>query len=256
MSISLPQVLVFALILARVSGLFSQAAFFNYKSIPVAIKAAICFFLTLVLWNTIPVPAQLPSNEILMVVAILQEFFIGKLMGFVSFIIVQAVLAAGDLMGMQMGLSVANQLDPRSGTQVNIVGQFFDQTAILFFLMINGHLMILTALQKSFAVIPLVSSVNFSAATYHVIGLGYNLWELAVRLSAPVLLSIFLLDFALGTISRVAPQVNVFQLGFQVKPTLGLVTLYLMVPLLIWRVVEIMNTILAQTSKLFGYMKL
>ncbi|MFC1478634.1 flagellar biosynthetic protein FliR, partial [Candidatus Margulisiibacteriota bacterium] len=98
------------------------------------------------------------------------------------------------------------------------------------------------------------SPVNIAAPMMHIIGLGTILWELAVRLAAPVILTIFLLDFAFGTVSRVAPQVNVFMLGFQIKPLLGLLTLFLMMPLLVWRVVEVMNTILEKIVGLLGYL--
>jgi flagellar biosynthetic protein FliR len=177
-------------------------------------------------------------------------------MGFVSFIIVRAVIAAGDIMGMQMGLSSANLFDPSQGVQTNVVSRLLNQAALLFFLVVNGHIMIFAALEKSFHLIPVYTAINFSASMPHLIDLGLTMWELAVRFAAPVILAIFLLDFAFGTISRVAPQVNVFMLGFQIKPSLGLFTLYLMMPLLVWRIVDVMQTILSRVIDLLGYMML
>jgi flagellar biosynthetic protein FliR len=256
MILSASQIVVFLLIFTRIAGLLGQAAFFSYKSIPNLARITICFFVTLVLWSTVPVPKALPLEGLALVLAMGQEYLLGRLMGFVSFVIVQSIVSAGDMMGMTMGLSAANQFDPNLGLQVNILGQLFDRTALMFFLVIDGHIMILTALQRSFMVIPIFTPVNFIASMPHIIDLGVNMWELAVRLSAPVTLTILLMNFALGTISRVAPQVNVFQLGFQVMPMLGLITVYLMVPLLVGNVVVIMGTIMEKGLVLLQYLRM
>ncbi|MFH1428534.1 MAG: flagellar biosynthetic protein FliR [Candidatus Margulisiibacteriota bacterium] len=254
MILTLAQIQVFTLVFARIAGLFGQAAFFSFRTIPNTPKIAICFFITVVIWFVVPVPQNLPNNFLVFIIALLQEYLIGRLIGFVSFIIVKAILAAGDMMGMQMGLSVANQYDPSQGLQLNIVGRFFDFSSLIFFLCIDGHIMLITALQKSFTAIPIYSPVNIAAPMMHIVGLGTILWELSVLLAAPVILTIFLMDFAFGTISRVAPQVNVFMLGFQIKPLLGMLTLFLMMPLLLWRIVEVMNTILEKIIGLLGYL--
>ena len=254
MILTLFQFQAFMLIMARIVGLFGQSAFYSFRNIPAIPKTAICFFITVVLWFTLPIPDNLPNTVGMFIVALIQEFLIGRLLGVISFIITKAILAAGDLMGMQMGLSSANQFDPTQGIQVNVVGRFFDLTALLFFVSIDGHIMILTAVQKSFTAIPVFSPVNFTNAMPGLLNLGVVLWELAVRLAAPVILTIFLLDFAMGTVSRVAPQVNVFMLGFQVKPMLGMITLFLMMPILIWRIIEVMNKILERTISLMGHL--
>lgn len=256
MNLSLVEIQVFALTFARIAGLLGQASFYSFRNIPVAARAGIAFMSTLLLWFVLPIPDTLPDSVIIFFLALIQEYLIGRLMGFVSFIIVRAVIAAGDLMGMQMGLSSANLFDPVHGVQTNVVSRLFDQTALLFLLVINGHIMIFTALEKSFHLIPVYSAVNLPVSMPHLIDLGSTMWEIAVRFAAPVILAIFLLDFAFGTISRVAPQVNVFMLGFQIKPSLGLLTFYLMMPLLIWRIIDLMQTILSRTIDLLGYMTL
>lgn len=254
MIFTLTQIQVFMFVLARVLGLFGQSAFFSLRSIPVIPKAAIGFFVTLVIWFNVPVPAHLPGTAIGFIFALLIEYLIGRLLGFVSFIIVQSILAAGDLMGMQMGLSSATMFDPAHGVQISVMGTFFDYIAMMFFLGVEGHVLLLSALQKSFTLLPVSTMVNFSGAMIPITDLGVILWELSVRLAAPVILTIFLLDFAMGTVSKVAPQVNVFQLGFQVKPVLGLITLYLMMPLLVFQIIQVMNTILEKMIVIMGHL--
>jgi len=252
MILLLSQVEFFSLILARIFGFFGQATFFEHRSIPIVPKVGICFFISMMIWTALPPARDLPGNFVVFALALVQEYFIGKLIGFVCFIIVKSILAAGDLMGMQMGLSVANQFDPGQGIQMNIVGRLFDFTALLFFLVVNGHLMVLGSLMKSFYDIPVFSMINIANPILHIVSLGVSLWGLAVRLASPVILTIFLLDFAFGTISSVAPQVNVFMLAFQVKPMLGLTTLYLTIPLLVWQVINIINKILDKIIALIG----
>lgn len=241
-------------VLARVLGLFGQATFFSLRSIPAMPKVAISFFIALVLWFSVPVPANLPGTAFGFLFALLAEYLLGRLLGFVSFIIVQSILSAGDLMGMQMGLSSATMFDPAHGVQISVIGTFFDYVAMIIFLAVEGHVMLISALQKSFTILPVTSALNFVGTMLPIIDLGVVLWELAVRLAAPVILTIFLLDFAMGTVSKVAPQVNVFQLGFQVKPTLGLFTLLLMMPLLVPQIVQVMNTMLEKMILIMGYL--
>lgn len=255
MPLSSEQIVFFVLIFARIAGLFSQSAFFSFRVIPAFVRTAIVFFTSFVIVTNLPMPAVLPNTTFLFIVAIMQEVFIGRIIGFVSFIIMQSIVAAGSMMGMQMGLSSAMQFDPMHGMQVNVIGSLFDYAALIFFLVIDGHIMILVAIQKSFLAIPVFSSVDFSAPIEQFLFLGSLLWELAIRFASPVILAIFLLDFAFGTISRVAPQVNVFMLGFQIKPVLGLFTIYLMIPILIWRIVDLIGTILEKTITIMTYLK-
>ena len=132
-----------------------------------------------------------------------------------------------------MGLSVATALDPVFGAVISVVGKLTFFLALMIFLNVNGHHLIFSSLHQSFTAIPAGAPINIfnGALTQQMIALGKNLWIIAIALAAPTVLMIFLSDFTFGIVSRVAPQVNVFMLGFQVKPSLGIFALMMASPI-------------------------
>lgn len=245
MVISLPQVEIFLLILARVAGLFIEAPLFSSKSIPSMIKVCLAIWISAVLWFVVPVK-YLPDSMTAFVFALVVEVFIGYIIGFVSSIVLQSAQAAGDILDLQMGLSVANVLSPTTGVASSITGSFMFLIALLIFLIVDGHHMVLSAIHQSFIAIPIISFIDFSKPNLllQMLDLMKFFWISTIQLCAPMLLLIFLSDFAFGIVSRVAPQVNVFMLGFQVKPSLGLFGLLLLSPL----IVQHMALLISQTS--------
>lgn len=250
MVISFPQIEVFLLILARISGLFIDAPLFSAKSIPATVKVCLAVWISAILWFLVPIkylPDSLPS----FVLSIFVEVFVGYIIGFVASIVLQSAQAAGDILDMQMGLSVANVLSPTTGAMTSITGTFMFMIALITFLLVDGHHMVLSAIHQSFVGIPLISFIDFSKPNFllQMIELLKFLWIAAIQLSAPMLLLIFLSDFSFGIVSRVAPQVNVFMLGFQVKPSLGLVGLMLISPLLISHMISLIGQTSGEIAK-------
>jgi flagellar biosynthesis protein FliR len=145
------------------------------------------------------------------------------------------VQAAGEIIDLQMGLSVATALDPVFGTTVSIIGRLAFNLALVLFLILNGHHLLFSSLHQSFTTVPAGAPLNIfnPALQIQLIDLGKYLWTTSLTLAMPAVLLIFLSDFCFGIVSRVAPQVNVFMLGFQVKPSLGLIALLLSLPLIV-----------------------
>jgi flagellar biosynthetic protein FliR len=245
MVITYPQIEIFLLILARVAGLFIDAPLLSAKSIPSPVKICLAVWISAVLWFVVPV-RYLPDSMTAFVFALCVEVFIGYIIGFVSSIVLQSAQAAGDILDLQMGLSVANVLSPTTGATSSITGTFIFLIALLIFLIVDGHHMVLAAIHQSFTAIPIISFIDFSKPNLllQMLDLLKFFWISTIQLCAPMLLLIFLSDFAFGIVSRVAPQVNVFMLGFQVKPSLGLFGLMLLSPLLIRH----MMVLISQTS--------
>jgi len=255
--LSVVQLEIFLLIIARVAGVFISAPVLSDNTIPRTFKTALMFSVAFLLWFVIPFPEQkLPPDMFIFMIAVGQEFLIGYVMGSVTRMIFNGVEAAGDIMGAQMGLSVASMLDPSTGRQTVVTARLLRWIIVLIFLMVDGPHFILTALYKSYDALPLLQFWNFANAANHIAGMVTNIFAIAVQLAAPILLTIFLLDFAFGLVSRVAPQVNVFQLGFQMKPALGMFIFMLMVPLFMERVVWIISLMVEQLTAIFFYMNL
>lgn len=250
MVISLPQIEIFLLILARVAGLFIDAPLLSAKSIPSMVKMALAVWISTVLWFVVPVKF-LPDSMTAFILAIVVEVFIGYTIGFVSSIVLQSAQAAGDILDMQMGLSVANVLSPTTGAMSSITGTFMYLIALIVFLMVDGHHLVLSAIHQSFVAIPIISFIDFSKPDLllQMLNLLRFFWIATIQLCAPMLLLIFLCDFAFGIVSRVAPQVNVFMLGFQVKPSLGLFGLMLLSPLLINHMIALMGQLSTEITK-------
>jgi flagellar biosynthetic protein FliR len=240
-----PQIEIFLLILARVAGLFIDAPLFSAKSIPAMVKVCLAIWISAIMWFVVPVRA-LPDAMPAFIFALVLQVFIGYIIGFVSSIVLQSAQAAGDVLDLQMGLSVANVLSPTTGAASSITGTFLFLVALIIFLIVDGHHMVLSAIHQSFVMIPIISFIDFSKPDLllQILDLLRFFWVSTIQLCAPMLLLIFLCDFSFGIVSRVAPQVNVFMLGFQVKPSLGLIGLMLTSPLL----VKHMMDLIGQTS--------
>jgi flagellar biosynthesis protein FliR len=140
---------------------------------------------------------------------------------------------------------------------ISIIGLMSFMIALAIFVVANGHHLILSALNSSFTMLPIATPINLSSNMFieQIMDLGKNLWLIAVQLSAPVVLLLFLTDFAFGIVSRVAPQVNVFMLGFQVKPSIGLVGILLTMPLFMRHIVNLTEKMGEEILKLFIALK-
>ncbi|MFA4905685.1 MAG: flagellar biosynthetic protein FliR [Candidatus Margulisiibacteriota bacterium] len=250
MLISSAQLTVFLLVLARVIGLFASAPLFNSRSFPAFPKVALAVWVAGLLWFVIPVNVEnLPLTSMQIVMSLTSEAVIGLAMGFLTNMVFLVVQAAGEIIDMQMGLSVAQSFDPVFGAQISVIGRLTFFIALMVFLIVNGHHLLLSALNQSFRVIPAGQILNLSspALMLQLIELGTKFWALALQFAGPIVLIIFLSDFAFGIVSRVAPQVNVFMLGFQVKPALGLIGLVFTLPLVVKHVAGLVE-LMAETA--------
>jgi flagellar biosynthetic protein FliR len=141
--------------------------------------------------------------------------------------------AAGELIGFDLGLSLATAFDPDSGSN-NIVGEFLYLVMLLVFLLINGHHFVLQAMVLSYTAIPLSGFAINGAVAEGLVALGGVVFMVAVKCAAPVIVASFLVNLALAILSRVAPQVNVFMISFPVKIGIGLIVLMTAAPLLVY----------------------
>jgi flagellar biosynthetic protein FliR len=233
--ISTDQLLFFFLILARIAGVFIQAPIFSSRSFPVFAKSALAIWLAIVLWFVIPINPIFPAGILDFLLSLIFEIAVGFTLGFICNLLFIAVQSAGELMDMQMGLSVASALDPVFGAVISVIGRLTFYLALVIFITADGHHMILSALHQSFSLLPAGKIANFASPAFglQMISFGSMLWMTAIKLAAPIILLVFVADFSFGIVSRVAPQVNVFMLGFQVKPLLGLAGLLLILPFIV-----------------------
>jgi len=230
MILTVDQILVFFLILARIVGVILTAPFFNNRQIFTLAKFAFAFWMAGLMVFVVPLPPHSPSSGIAMMLAIVGELFIGVMLGFTAEMVVVGLEFAGALIDTQAGLSVASLLDPSTGRNTALFEMFLRWVALMVFIQVDGHHVVLTALNKSFSMVPVGSAYNLTQGSWAVLGFVSDIFKAAVQISAPILLVVFLVDFAFGVLNRVAEQINVFQLGFQIKPTVSVIVFLAMVP--------------------------
>lgn len=214
----------------RVFGVIVAEPVLGNRSVPVSVKVGFAIFVTLVIAPVLPpMPAVDPASAAGVLVAI-QQLLIGLAMGFAIRIALTAAEMAGQLAGLQMGLGFAVFFDPQSSAQTAVVGQFVGLFAILIFLSANGHALVLTALAESFTALPV------STAPLHPLGLrvlvewGAVIFYAGLLIALPVIAALLVANIAVGIMTRAAPQLNLFAVGFPITLMTGFVALYLAVP--------------------------
>lgn len=214
----------------RILALVSSAPVLGNPAVPVRVKVGLAAVLTIVLAPVLgSMPVVEPGSAIgLLILA--QQIVIGLAIGFTMRIIFTAVEMAGNIIGMQMGLGFANIFDPQNAAQISIVAQFLGLFATLVFLALNGHLYMIEVLAQSFQALP-VAVQPFSAAGWRALaGWGGEIFMAGLLLSMPIMAALLTTNLALGIMTRAAPQLNVFSVGFPITLAAGFVVLAIALP--------------------------
>jgi flagellar biosynthesis protein FliR len=222
---------IFLLISLRAAGLFIAAPIIGHKTIPTMIKVSMAILLAAILIpmvSEMPLP-QIDSIWILGAIAI-KETVIGLIIGFFFTLLFHAVLMSGNIIGYQIGLLVAQVIDPESNGNVSMVGEFLYILATLIFLAINGHHAILSAFADSYRMVP-IGVFDFSGpAGDMIIKFTAYTFTIAIKLVAPVIITLFLVTVSLGVIARTVPQMNIFIVGLPLKIGVGFLVLAAALP--------------------------
>jgi flagellar biosynthetic protein FliR len=164
--------------------------------------------------------------------AVAQQVGIGLAIGFTVRMVFAAVELAGEVVGSQMGLGFASFFNPALSTQSNAVGGFFGHMAAFLFVVMNGHLMVLMAVIKSFQAFPVDQNYLEALKTMKLHALGADLFASGLWIALPVIGMLIFVNLALGVVSRVAPQMNIYAIGFPITLTVGLIGITATLPML------------------------
>jgi flagellar biosynthesis protein FliR len=218
MLIEISQVEVFILIFIRISAALTVLPIFNNKAYPSAAKAGFAVAMTLLLMPVLHATLPHPSGTIAdYFVLAMRETACGILLGFAGQFLFYAVEIAGQLIGFQSGFSIASTIDPNTDSSSDVLTQTYRLLTILLFLSLDGHHMMLQTLADSFTVVPLGAfSIDGRIADW-VYQTGTVVMAQGIQLAAPLMVSLLLTDIGLGILTRVAPTMNVFILGFPLK---------------------------------------
>lgn len=212
------------LVFARISMVIAVVPIFGSTNVPVPIKIGLSLFISLITYTIIDqsvVPQNLPLLGLL--ILILKEGIVGLMFGFVTGIMFFAIQFAGHFISFQMGFAMVQLIDPQSQERVPIIGQFYFIMTILIFLLINGHHLVLSALGESFNLVPIGSGMISKELTDSLILLGGKVFTLAMKISSPILATLYLTDVMMGIIARTVPQMNIFFVSLPLKISIGMI---------------------------------
>ncbi|MFT4767485.1 MAG: flagellar biosynthetic protein FliR [Glaciecola sp.] len=236
----------------RLSAMLLAAPIFSYSSISIRVRVLLAVLVSALVAPLLPATPVVEPLSALGLVLALREVAIGLVMGFVMQLVFAAVVVAGHSVAMSMGLGFAMAVDPQNGVQVPVVSQLNVVLATLLFLAIDGHLMLITAVVDSFELIPVGSGFSPEGMFSNVAALGTQLFASALLLALPVLTAILMINVAFGVITRAAPQLNIFAVGFPVTIIAGFVYMLLALPMFISTLQRFLSLGLEQTLLVLG----
>ncbi|MBT9517356.1 MULTISPECIES: flagellar biosynthetic protein FliR [Methyloversatilis] len=215
--------------LARIMGLIATAPILSNRAIPARIRMGFGAAMTLALIPALP-PSGLIVGSWPGLLALLQQMLIGIALGFSMRVVFTAIDLAGELIGLQMGLGFAMFYDPDNAAQSPVISEFLGLLAMLIFLSINGHLMLLAVIGNSFEWWPVGADLFPANGWMAIARWGSTIFSAGVMLALPVIAALLVVNIALAILTRAAPTLNLFAIGFPVTLIAGFVMLLLSMP--------------------------
>jgi len=218
------RIVVFVLVLARIVGLTILAPLFGSRMVPARVRIALVVFLAVAMLPTVAAAGAVTprlTSTLALVLALAAETAIGLLLGLIAQFVFGAVQMAGELAGMQMGLGLASLIDPQSHDRVVVLAQWQSALALLLFLAVDGHHMLIQAVAESFRHVPAGAAALTSAGIGMTVVFAGGIFLLALKLAAPVLILVLLVNACLGALGKLVPQLNVMVVGFPINVAAG-----------------------------------
>ncbi len=243
---------VFLLILVRVASFIFAAPFFNTANTPQRTKVGFAFFLSLIIFMLVPDRAVVYDTVFDYAVLVMKESICGILIGFACQVCVQVISFAGHTIDVNIGLSMATEYNPSLGEQVGLTGNLYYYTVFLLLITSGLHQYLLNAIVDTFQVIPL-GSVTINSSLYDSwLGIIGVYFVTGFRIALPVFATLMIINTTLGILAKVAPSINMFAVGMQIKLLAGLAIMFLTVSLLPMVANLIMNLIKFAVPSIVG----
>lgn len=228
-------VIAFLLVLFRISGMLVSAPLFSMRSIPGQAKVGFSVAMALILFPLHAAHLVVPKDLIQFALVAMQEVTIGILIGFTANLAFMAVQMAGDYISTQMGLSIANVMDPITQTQTPVIGQFFFYLAAMVFLTLNIHHGLLLGIDRSFDAIPLghffgEGKLTGGLVAERFIKLTSDMFIMALTVGVPIMGLLLVSEVALSFVAKIMPQMNLFMVGLPLKVGVGLLLILIGMP--------------------------
>lgn len=230
----IPQFTSYLLILTRVSAFFVTAPLFSYRAIPTVQRILVAVLLAWMMTYSIEAGEIALDGEYILL--LLKEVIIGLFIGILAYIIMSVIQIAGGFIDFQMGFAIANVIDPQTGAQSPLLGQFFNSMAMLLLLVLNGHHLLLDGIFYSYQFLPIDGNwpaFGSGNVAEFVVTTFVACFAIAFQMAIPIVATLFLVDIALGITARTVPQLNIFVVGFPIKITVSFLVLSIMMAVMV-----------------------
>jgi flagellar biosynthetic protein FliR len=225
----------------RIGAMLSILPIYGIRAVPVQVKIILSIFITMAVAPSLALPPPVDPFTWQGVLFILQQVLIGLAMGVIFMVVFQAFVIAGHMIAMGMGLAFASMVDPGTGSQAPIVSQYFTIIATLLFLALNGHLLVIQIVVDSFEYLPIGASFLNRESLRLIVEFGSYMFSAGVLIALPAITALLLINVAFGVVTRAAPALNIFAVGFPVTLLTGLVMLSLTTPLILPHLQELIH---------------
>lgn len=246
--VALDQFEIFILILMRMASFVFAAPFFNTSGTPQRTKVGFSVFLSVLVYSMHMDMTVSYSGVIGYAALVVQEVVVGLLLGAVTSFCVQIIMFSGKIIDMDIGISMAQIYDPTTHMQVGIMGNFYYYLLMLLLIVSGLHRYLVAAIVETYHVIP-VGGVKFSTTIYtDIIGFIRDYFVIGFRIALPVFAVMLLVNCILAILAKVAPQMNMFVIGIQLKLFIGILVIYFTVAML----PAVSNYILEEIEAIFA----
>lgn len=238
------QILMFGLILLRMIGFVNSSAVFSSQSISATLKVALSVVLTLIVFKTVATNealVRLHENENNLLLLAGREVVVGIALGFVTRLFFFSISMAGEMVSLSLGLSQAQMFNPMMGSIGNVVEQFYTIIGTLLYLSLNGHHLLIEGLVRSFATIDVATASFQVAALSEIVLKAQIFFILGIKIAAPILISMLIVQVGIALLSRTVPQINVLSTSASVTAMLGIVIIFVSLPLLVMQMAGIID---------------
>ena len=227
--------------LIRISAMIAAAPIFSSRQTPRRLRVGVALLLSFMLMPLIPPPpvVEVFSPEALLIAA--QQVLIGLSMGFVMQMVFGALVFGGQALAYSMGLGFASMMDPQNGVQVPVLSQYYIILATLLFLILNGHLFMIETLAQSFYTLPIAVDGITQANLRDIVLWASRMFTGGLLIALPAIAALLLVNLGMGIITRAAPQLNIFAVGFPMTMMIGFILMWITLPNVLAKFGELVN---------------
>lgn len=211
----------------RIAAVLMLVPVLGAQVIPARIRIAFAVLMTMVIAPTLPAMGFIEPLSISGILIIMQQVVVGLAMGFIVLMVFQMFIIGGQVIAMQTGLGFAALVDPGTNNSVPLVSQFYLIFVTLIFVALNGHLVFIELLAESFTLLPVSDKLVSAEALWSLISFSAWMFKGAIQVAIPAIASLLLVNLSFGVMTRAAPQLNIFAVGFPITLTFGLIVVYL-----------------------------